>query len=107
MNQQSFKLKAKVFVRSAIKQRRAIMKQQAGRKDRTLVLNAIEKIEKQLDYYSYDSDIKMANFIRSFQESIFIILPGKGSTSHVKKQAEFLELLYEARKIKELSDVTV
>jgi hypothetical protein len=107
MNQQSFNLKAKVFVRSAIKQRKAILKQQAGKKPRLLVTNAIEMLERQLDYFAYDSDRKMANFIKGFQEQIFIILPGKGSTSHLKREAEFLELLYEAEKIKNECNVTV
>lgn len=82
-----------------IRQRILLVSRGANRKNPALMINNTHHLQKYLDYYSYDSNKKIARFFISNKDIIHSILPGPGSSGHSKKDREFNSYLNQCNQI--------
>jgi hypothetical protein len=87
-----FATETRRWLESAVKQRKLLLRMNKSHKNPAQTEMAIARLELQLKTYTYENDLYMARFIRNFYNDIDLILPGVGSTSHLKKQLQFKDI---------------
>jgi hypothetical protein len=84
-----------------IRQRQMLIDHGKSKANKMHMLRIIDKLQRQLNYYSYASDKKAAKFFLRFQDEIWQLLPGEGSGSQGSREREFESYLLQTKKIVE------
>jgi hypothetical protein len=87
-----FATETRTWLESTIKQRKLLLRLNKSHKPQAEIETAIDSLKKQLDCYTFESDLFMARFFNNNVQSIEKILPGFGSSSHEKRMLEFTAL---------------
>jgi hypothetical protein len=87
-----FGIETRKWLESAIKQRKLLLKLNKSHKPHTDVEMAISQVDGLLKTYTFENDLYMARFIQQYLRSLEIIIPGKGSAAHVKRDRELTSI---------------
>jgi hypothetical protein len=82
-----------------IRKRILLVSRGASRKNPSLMLTHTSHLRKYLDYYSYNTDKKMARFFLMNKDRIHSILPGEGSPGFNRAEEDYNNYLTESYKI--------
>lgn len=91
MNKKSFHADAKRFVKKVIAIRRVIITERKNHLPQAD--SVIDSLENLLNYWPYNTNEKMASFIRNHREEILYLMPGKGSRSHRSLMEQYNSIL--------------
>lgn len=86
---EQFAIDVRRWLEKIVKQRKLMVKLNCSHKPSPDIIRALERIENELSFYSYEKDLYMARFFQRLKNNIITILPGKGSTSMEKRREEF------------------
>lgn len=95
------------FITSIIKQRQALIKTQANRKNVIEMHNTCARLNKLMEAYLYASDELMANFVLNHQWEIQSIIPGQGSLCCNTQFQKFKDILKQAQQITNINQPAV
>lgn len=95
MTQKSFHDNAKRFVKKVIAIRRVIISERKNQLDQAE--SVIERLESLLKYWPYNTNRKMALFLKNHRCDILYLIPGQNSRSHQSIMAQFNELLEKSK----------
>lgn len=87
-----FAVKSRKWLLSVIRQRKVLIKLNKSYKPSDETLRAIEKLDLQLGYYSYENDLYMARFLRQYGQFIEAVLSGHGSSCYERRQLEWSDI---------------
>ena len=79
----------KAWIQSVIRQRQAIIRLGKSKNNEAEMLRTIDYLQRQLDYYKFETDSKIAGFFDRNAFKIQSLLPGPGSASHVARNQQF------------------
>ncbi len=95
----TFHVAAAEFVQMLIRQRRYLIASGQSKADPGFINSCLWELEKYLDAYQYDTDLKMARFWIQHSQEIAALIPGRRSPVHEITILNFTVLSRMARAI--------
>ena len=90
MKSLAFHTELRTWIQSVIRQRKALIRMGKSKADAITMCEAIEYLEKQLNYYKFNDNRKISGFFQRNQSRILSLIPGPGATSHEIRMQQFL-----------------
>ena len=89
------------WILSVIRQRSAIMRMGKSRADASKMAECINYLQKQLDYYPFNTEKKISGFFIRNQDKIHFLLPGIGSAAYESRLEQFRNYLQLTKPLQE------
>lgn len=97
MSQSAFHIEAKAYIRKVLRTRKGIIKK--GYSNIANAADVVNKLERQLNYWPYNTDETMARFITFYHNDIAYIIPGGCCRAGKTFLAELAEINYRSLQI--------
>ena len=95
--QQPFHKAGRSYVKKLIRMRRLLIRK--GVNKYRQAPEVIEKLDKLLDFWPYDTPRKMAHFVQNHSAEILYLIPGPNCRAHNSLAAEFKALLSQSQQL--------